>query len=352
MLDKIYDILVVILGESKQGGYDRAHEDYQFNCPCCRDNNDNTPDGKYNLEVLLSPARGLKFHCWKCGDTDKMKGSLSYLIKRYGGRGIYARYIEEINAIRSQSMYTLDCYEQSAFTDADEDLSLPQTFTPINLSTCTDRWVRNYLLSRKIDQSIIDTYRIGYTTWKEPSALLRNRIIIPSYDEFGTLNYWVGRDFTPDRPITPDDELGITRFVRPKYKNCTKDKKSIIFQESLINWNSSIILVEGAIDCLYFSGNAISMLGKKLSKESLLYRRLLERANGYIYIALDSDTHINETKSIYRLLNVGRLKGKIRYIRMNRYKDFGEAFEHEGRKGIVKLIKNAQTFSELDLICE
>ena len=53
MFDRIYMILVDILGESKQGGYDKDKFQYQFNCPQCKEENYGIPDGKYNLEVNL-----------------------------------------------------------------------------------------------------------------------------------------------------------------------------------------------------------------------------------------------------------------------------------------------------------
>ena len=205
-----------------------------------------------------------------------------------------------------------------------------------------------YLKKRGIDQEIIDRYNIGYTTWEEKEYSLRNRIIIPSFNAYGELNYWVGRDFMPEKKNAENGLISGSK--KTKYKNCTNDKKKIIFQESLIDWDSTIILVEGAIDCLYFTGNAISMLGKKLTKDMVLYEKLMTMANGPIYIVLDSDTDINETKKIYMLLDNGRLKGKIHYVRMEKYKDFGDAYEKGGRKNIIELLKTGKHFEETDLV--
>lgn len=346
MFERIYQILATFLGESKQGGYMKECENYQFNCPCCTEHNDGIPDNKYNLEVLLSPAKGLKFHCWKCGDTDRMKGRLSYLIKRYGGRDLYLAYKDEMAAIRAVNFYSIENFDEIFGEDEATTVKLPPTFTKIDLVNCQERRVVAYLQKRKITQDIIDRYNLGYTTWDEKEYSLRNRLIIPSFNAYNDLNYWVGRDF-----ITPKKNAENKPLSRKtKYKNCTNDKKRIIFQESLIDWDSSIILVEGAIDCLYFTGNAISLLGKKLTKDMALYDALMKKANAPIYIALDADTEIEETKKIYALLDCGRLKGKIYYIRMEKYKDFGEAYEQGGKKNIVDLIKSAKQFDELDLL--
>jgi aspartate carbamoyltransferase regulatory subunit len=71
----------------------------------------------------------------------------------------------------------------------------------------------------------------------------------------------------------------------------------------------------------------------------VLFHTLFKKANANIIITLDADTEIEETKRIYARLNNGRLKNKIKYIRLNKYKDFGEIYEKFGKKGIIK-VKN------------
>lgn len=348
MFERIYRILASFLGDSRQGGYAEDCENYQFNCPCCRDENGGVPDNKYNLEILLSPTKGLKFHCWKCGDTDGMKGRVAYLIRRYGGMRLYAEYRDEMEALRNSTLYDISLFDEIFSEDGESAaVKLPDTFARIDMKSCPCHEVVEYLKERGITQNIVDMYSIGYTDGRESNHNLRNRIIIPSYDSAGVLNYWVGRDFTHDSGVR-----GANGFVRPKYRNCEADKKKIVFQESLIDWDSMIILVEGAIDCLYFTGNAVSMLGKRLTKDMFLYERLMKKANGPIYICLDSDTSMGETKRIYRLLDNGRLKGKIWYIRMNEYKDFGDAYEKGGKRAIISLIRSARQFTDSDMMLE
>lgn len=331
MFEKIYRILEEILGASRQGDYNKDTDQYQFNCPCCAEENGGKPDNKYNLEVNLKLG---KYNCWKCGDTDGTKGNIRYLVKKYGTPLLYKRYKDEITFLIKSKMYDINLFSAKKEEEDETFITLPRTFSKIDLSNCPDT-LRKYLEKRKIDQSIIDKFNIGYTSWNEYERMMRNRIIIPSYDEYGDLNYWVGRDFTGAQKI--------------KYKNCNSDKKKIIFQESHINWDFDIILCEGAIDCLY-PVNAISMLGKKLTKDTALFGSLTKRANGNIIIVLDSDTDITETKRIYSLLNFGRLKNKIWYVRMEKYKDIGEVYENEGKKGIINTIKNKLQFKEYELV--
>ena len=86
----------------------------------------------------------------------------------------------------------------------------------------------------------------------------------------------------------------------------------------------------------------------------ILYSTLFEKANANIIIVLDGDTTDDEVKRIYRLLDKGRLRGKIRYIRLGTdelpWKDFGEAYEDGGKNSIIKCMKNVKTYTEIDLL--
>ena len=329
----IEKILESFLGPSKNGMSESGQ--LAFACPKCVEEKGPNEARKFNLEVNLFK---MVFKCWSCSTVDdSMMGSLSKLIKRYGSLSLYKSFREEVDSLIKSRMYNLEDFGMAGSVVTETYVTLPKTFKKVDLEYCKNKKVVEYLTKRKIDQTIIDKFNIGYTTWDEEAYALRNRIIIPSYDAYGDLNYWVGRDFTGKS--------------KSKYRNCDADKKEIIFQESLIDFDSDIILCEGAIDCLY-PCNAISMLGKSLSKDSALYRTLIRKARGNIIICLDSDTDISETKRIYNLLNFGKLRDKIMYIRLTRLKDIGEIYEGYGKKGIVKAVRSAKKFSELELVFE
>ena len=334
MFNKIYDILVDFLGESKQGSFIDGIYQYQFGCPRCIQNYGENEIHKHNLEVNLKKN---VFQCWKCSNTDDdMKGSIGKLIKMYGSVYLYKQFKNIIEEYKASSMYFLDALDGNNI-QVEQTIYLPKSFKKVDLKKCENKKVIDYLNKRNITQTIIDTFNIGYTSYDEVDWSWRNRIIIPSYDVYGDLNYFVGRDFTGKSKL--------------KYKNCNINKKNIVFQEHLINYDSNIILVEGAIDCLFGPvGRTISLLGKTLTKDCLLYQNLYKKCNGTITICLDADTNINETKRIYTLLNFGRLKGKIRYIRLKNEKDFGELFEKYERYGIINAIRSTKDFNEFDLV--
>lgn len=330
MFKRQYNILTSFLDESKQGCYQSGLEQYQFCCPSCADNNGGKSDGKYNLEVNFSIG---KYHCWKCD----IKGNLNKLVKRYGNNNLANEYIEDVKMTLASMMYRKDKYSELIKIIDKEEIKLPKTFTLIReINNLPNGKLKRFINERNLTQEIIDRYRIGYTKWDNEEKNIRSRIIIPSYDKNGNLTYWTGRDFT-----------GYDK--RQKYFNVKSDRKGIIFNEGLIEWDGDIILVEGIIDSIVYP-NCIPLMGKQLYKDSYLFESLMRRSNGYIYICLDNDTDISETKRIYKMLNNGRKRDKIKYVRMDNYKDFGEVFEKEGKMGIINVLRKAKKFSGMELV--
>ena len=338
-IERIYLILISFLGESKQGKFDSNTTQYQFNCPSCADEKGGI-DNKYNLEISLALDK-LQFHCWSCG----ISGTISKLIKSYGNKDLLKEYYSIIDSIKKSKLYDINLF--SGYTESEifkPTLELPKTFKKVDLKSCSDYRVVKYLVGRGIDQDIIDTYNIGYTSWEEKENGWKCRIIIPSYDEYGILNYYVGRDYLPENKEAS--------FKRIKYKNCDNDKKEIIFNENLIDWNSTIYLCEGIFDSLVYK-NAIPLMGKVLKSDFYLYKKLIKNAKANIVIALDGDTTEEETKDIYRLLN-NSLKNKIFYINLGNnscpYKDFSDIYENEGKEGIIRTFRLAKKYKEIDLL--
>lgn len=330
-MQRIYKMLTNILGESKQGSYDKSITQYQFNCPHCAEEKGYV-DNKYNLEVSFSLG---KFHCWSCG----IAGPISSLIKSRGGSEMYSEYFKIISDIKESKYYNLDLFKDNGDIFTEKYIKLPKTFRKIDLNGKIDKQLKAYLEKRKITQDIIDFYNIGRTTWEEEDYSWRNRIIFPSYNSIGDLNYFVGRTYKENDK-------------RIKYKNCDADKSKIILHEDKIQWDADIYLVEGAIDCIYYP-NTISMLGKYLTPKMELFNALKEKARSKVVICLDGDTNISETKSIFSILNTGNLRDNVYYIRLGSetlpWKDFGEIYEAEGKEGIIKAMKSMEKFSTIEM---
>lgn len=330
MFRRQYNILSSFLEESKQGGYQNGIEQYQFCCPSCAESNGGKIDNKYNLEVNFAIG---KYHCWKCD----IKGNINRLVKYYGNADLASEYISDVKTLLSSMYYQIDKFEELNKLVDVEEIKLPKTFKPItDINLIKNKKLKDFLERRKITQEMINMYHIGYTEWEGEEKNTRSRLIVPSYDKNGNLTYWTGRDFT-----------GYGN--RQKYLNVKADRKRIIFNEGLIEWDGDIVLVEGIIDSIVYP-NTIPLMGKQLYKDSLLYETLMKRANGKIIICLDNDTDISETKRIYRMLNKGKLRDSIRYIRMDKFKDFGEVYETEGKQGLINLLCTYKKFNDFELI--
>lgn len=336
MVDEINEMLNILssfLGKPKSDDFDLHRQlQFEFNCPKCAEENNGKEDCKYNLAVNLSKDGGV-FQCWKCSThSDEMKGKIKKLFQLYGNDNLWKQYKDCIYSLKNSELYKLNFHENDFILDEDEiktELNFPFTYKKLyNLQNINyyDNIALNYLQQRGLSASIIEKYQIGYTTWDNRYPINSNRIIIPSYDEYGDLNYWVGRDFTKKSFI--------------KYNNPKCEKKNIIFCENLINWDNDITLCEGIFDAMVIP-NSICLLGKALNKTYKVYEKLFEKCNGNINIFLDGDeAGVNAAETIYKNLNHSRLYGKIRYVEPIENLDPSEIYQKYGKRGIIHCLKN------------
>ena len=104
-LEKIYNILVSFLGESKNG-FDKNTFQYQFPCPRCVEIKGKKEILKFNLECNIIKQ---VYKCWACCDEgDDMHGSIIKLIKLYGNERLLKEYKEAIHSLRESKMYRLN----------------------------------------------------------------------------------------------------------------------------------------------------------------------------------------------------------------------------------------------------
>lgn len=334
-LEKLYNILTVFLGDSKSGFSDGQMQ-YQFPCPHCIEKYGWQEARKNNLEINLE--KGL-YSCWKCtseGD-DLMHGSIKKLIKIFGNEKLLAEYMEVIHSIRDSKLYKLNYVNFDTSIIEREELKLPSSFKFFKKDERNNYGALKYLNDRGIGWDIIERYNIGYTEREEENKKGSFRIIIPSYNAFGELNYWVGRDYLPK-----NDKFR----SRLKYDNPKVEKKNIIFNEEKIQWDADVTLVEGPFDHIVVP-NSIPLLGKALNKEYKLYWELL-KCNAHLNIMLDNDAY-ETAKEVYGLLNHGRLYNKVRFIPIEDGEDPSSLYEKGGYKAIAEHLANARQIDEIYL---
>lgn len=328
-LNEIKTLLSSFLGEPKI--YDNNPQ-VQFCCPCCAERKGVESDNKYNLECNIE--KGL-YHCWVCGESDYMSGKISGLIKKYGNSEILSRYYSIVKEIRESSLY--DIYGNGKFNDdfVDDynDVTLPIDFKPIIKTNKYALPAYEYLIKRGLNDFFIKTYNIGYIGWSSDYTL-RNRIVVPSYNQYGELNYWVARDYTDNSK-------------RIRYKNPDVKKTEFIFNEKHINWYDNITLVEGVFDHIV-TPNSIPLLGKSLKSDYVLYDALVRKAKANVNIFLDDDA-IDDAINIYKKLNGTVLKDRVRLIKSPKGYDPSNIYEKYGVRGILHILRKAEKIDEFDL---
>ena len=336
-LERLYNILTVFLGEAKNG-FDEKNLQFQFPCPHCIEKYGWQEARKYNLEISFE--KGGVYNCWKCSSEgdDLMHGSIKKLIKAFGNDTLLNEYMSIIQSLRDSELYKLHFKDFDTTIIEREELKFPSSFKLFKQGEKNNYGALRYLQNRGVGWDIIEKYNIGYTEKEEENKKGSFRIIIPSYNALGELNYWVGRDYLP-----PSKKF----TTRLKYDNPKVEKKDIIFNEDKIQWDADITLVEGTFDHIVVP-NSIPLLGKALSKDYKLYWQLMTKCNANVNVMLDSDAY-NSVKEIYKLLNHGKLYDKIRYIPIEEGEDPSSLYQKGGYKNIAEHLANAQQIKEVYL---
>jgi len=279
-IEVITELLVDVLGEPKKSY--KGSTQISFNCPVCDEGK-----GKGNFEVNIEKS---VYHCWSCGDSEGTHGPLGKFFDKFGTKKQKKLYL----LVRPEERQ-----EKRSFIPK---VKLPDGFTKIldcNKIYPPYREGINYLKSRGITDEMCEKYGIGLTS----IGSFAGRVVIPSYDKDGDLNYFVARSWNPR--------------AKQKYMNPKAEKDKIIFNENLIDWDKDIYVCEGMFDAIFLP-NAVPMLGKHLSE--LLFTTIYEKAKGDVIICLDGDAYESSIK-LYHTLNGGVLYNRIKMVRLPVDKD-------------------------------
>lgn len=271
--EKVLQALNLALNQSPK----LRNEDVVYFCP-----NPTCHHKKKKFEVNIFSG---KYNCWVCGFRG---GSFRSLFNKIHAPKKCYDLIEEIKDI---PVYTNFLIEQDK---EPEILTLPPEFIPLT-EVSNDYYYKKaigYVKNRGITKYDIMRYNIGYC----PTGEYFNRIILPSYDSKGNLNFFCGRDFTEKSY---------------KYKNCTFSKNIIGF-DFFINFNEEITLVEGQLDAIAVRRNCIPLFGKTMSKK--LKDTILSSRVPKVNVILDDDALTSSIKICEYLMNNGV---PVHFVRLN-----------------------------------
>ncbi len=249
------------------------------------------------------------YHCWSCG----MKGKgLARFFKSYKPR----------YAANAQELFEKFVKEKQEVV---EKITLPESFTLLSQVTNSSdpdlKACRNYVLSRGLSEKHLWYFRMGAVS----AGRFRRRVIVPSFDADGYINYFTARSIDEDT----------RKYINPKVK-----RTEIIFNEMNISWDDPLTLVEGPFDLIKSTQNSVCLLGSTLSESHLLFRKIVANCTPVI-LALDPDA-VAKSQKIAKLLSSYDVEVKV--ADLGGYEDVGSMPVGE----IDSIISNAQPWTQKD----
>ena len=254
MEDRLLELLESVLGKSKK----TSGDNYAFYSPF-------VDHYKPKLEVNIRITSDGK-NPWHCWISDEKGRSIKTLFKKLR---VSKQTWDEYNSIFSR----INRYVHSDNQIQVNQVELPKEFKPLYKKSNSFKYKHalNYLLKRGLRPEDIVKYNIGYCETGE----YEDKIIIPSYDDDGKLNFFVGRS-----------------FYQSKYKHKNpKVSKDIVGFDLLVNWDIPLVLCEGVFDAIAIRRNAVPLFGKSI--QSKLEKKIIGNSVKKLYIVLDSDAISN-----------------------------------------------------------
>jgi len=318
MNSKLKRLLEEVLGHSKKTD---SKDNSTFDCPIPTCNH-----VKQKLEINLDETSSgyQKFHCWVC---NLHGGNLANLFKTAGASPEQLQKLFKITGKKSQAT-TEDLTAINFGSNKIEETSsifLPYNFNPLYIKhkTITYKNMMNFAKKRGLTKTDILRYNIGYCE----EGQYKGRLIIPSYDSIGGLNYFTGRDIYANSIL--------------KYKNPSVSRNVIVF-EAFINWDMPVNICEGMFDAIAIRVNAIPNMGKTFSPKLL---EKIRQHKPHVNIILDNDAQ-NDAYTMGTQLSADGISVNIVELPKN------EDPSSLGFKKIWGLINNSKPKNDADLYKE
>ena len=275
------------------GSFYRSGDEYLFHCPSCKHR-------KRKLSVNIEKDA---FKCWIC---DWSGANLHRLVKKYGDFKQRAKWTELSDRIDIKD-FTEDLFEKKEDIAIEQKIDLPKEFITLATHKVVPASLpaRAYLEARGITRADMIRWKMGYCQEGE----YKNRVIIPSFNQSGYCNYFVGRSYTED----------FRKYVNPPVS------KDIIFNELFIEWNREVVLVEGVFDAIKAGRNAIPVLGSTVRPNSNLFKKIIDNETP-VAVAFDKDAEKKAMKLIRGLMSYDI---EVRKVDIDPYSDVGEMSKEE-----------------------
>jgi len=242
---------------------------FDVRCPIC------SPSDTSKKKLAIRTTDDAN-HCWVCGWKAR---SLAPLLRKYGTQA-------HLDAYRSMLGYDGKFALLTAEVEKVQKVQLPKDFRLLTLANDIDPDVKaawRYIYSRGLLDRDAWYFKFGISD--EPRW--KRRVIMPSFDSTGELNYFVARAIDKDR--------------KPKYDNPDVDKNPVVFNEINLDWTKRIVLCEGPFDMVKCPENSTALLGSDLDERHEIFNKILLH-NTPIALALDGDMWNKKTPKIVKKL--------------------------------------------------
>ena len=243
---------------------------FDVRCPICAP----TDATKKKLSIRTDTSAN---HCWVCGWKSR---TIIPLIKKYGSESHFSEF-KELFGISGSDFHLI-----TGEKEENQKVELPKDFRLLPLANESDPDVKaawRYVYSRGLSDKDAWYFKLGVS--EEPRW--KRRIIMPSFNSYGNLNYFVARAIDKDK--------------KPKYDNPDVDKNPIVFNEINIDWTKRLTLVEGAFDLVKCPENSTALLGSDLDERHEIFNKILLH-NTPVALSLDGDMWDKKTPRIVKKL--------------------------------------------------
>jgi len=306
IVSKKFKIVSEILGDSY-----RSNDEHLFRCPYCKHHNNKM---SVNIEKNL-------FKCWICETTSR---DIRRLVRRFGNFNQLQEWDKLTNRININEFDDL-FVEIKKDSDTPAYLGMPTGFVSLsNESSLSALPALNYLKKRDIIDKDILYWKMGYCM----DGRYAKRVIIPSFNDSGNLNYFVARSFSCNN----------LKYLNPP---CSKD---VIFNELYLEWDTDLVITEGVFDAVVAGPNAVPLLGSTLRPNSKLFMKIVQNDTP-VFIALDPDAEKKEQRIIKLFLSYGL---EVYKIDVGGYEDVAEM----GKEEFLRRKEKAVLVRETDYLLE
>jgi DNA primase len=281
----------------------KSNNEYLFQCPFCK---------HHKRKFSVNIHRGF-YKCWIC---DQKGRNLYRLVRKFGSskdREAWKAFTGEKTDLNAFG----NLFEEEEEDNFEQIIEMPPHFNTL-CGSVHFRAPLGYLEKRGINRKDILKWKMGFCS----DGPYEGRIIIPSFNENGDLNYFIARTFTNN----------YKRYLNPPVS------RDIIFNELYVDFDREVIIVEGAFDAVK-AENAIPILGSTIRETSKLFKRIVQNDTP-VLLALDPDAK-------YKAENIKKLFLKygieVRELQYQDERDIGDMSKEE-----VKILSHNAPFIKED----